>query len=405
MMIHRLRTLLLALLLLFASAASAAAMDQPATEPPQQVLVLLRMPPGHARPGVAAGGGYGDEAGQTARRRVALRLASAHGLELVGGWPMPLLGVDCYIMNVPAGRSTAEVARLLARERAVKDAQPSRRFVAQGAGAPHGDPLLPTQPASRSWRLQALHELASGRGVRVAVIDSMVDPAHPDLTGQVELIRNFVTGRASAPESHGTGVAGVIAARAGNGVGIVGIAPGAHVLGLRACWEERANGTVCDSLSLAQALHFAIDARVQVINLSLSGPPDALLAQLIDVALSRGIKVVAAYDGTLAAGGFPASHAGVVAVADEALAGPPPGVYSAPGRDVPTTQPGGRWFLVDGSSYAAAHVSGLLALVDERRPQVRAHLASRGRGEIDACASLLRVVARTDCACAAPAAR
>jgi hypothetical protein len=119
-----------------------------------------------------------------------------------------------------------------------------------------------------------------------------------------------------------------------------------------------------------------------------------LLGKLVDVALTRGATVVAAYDPKLPRGGFPASHPGVIAVADEAVARPPAGVYSAPGRDVPTTQPGGRWSLVDGSSYAAAQVSGLMALVRERASQsggaVALVSARPGGGPIDACATVLR---------------
>ena len=153
------------------------------------------------------------------------------------------------------------------------------------------------------------------------------------------------------------------------------------------------------------AIHFAIDHQAQVINLSLGGPDDPILAALIDVAVARGAKVVAAYDRAAPQGGFPASHPGVIAVADEVLAPLPTGVYSAPGRDVPTTEPGGRWRLVSGSSYAAAHVSGLLALVKERRPLEQTALGlvtARTGGGIDACASLLRVSTRDDCACAHP---
>src|SRR5205085_1842712 len=134
------------------------------------------------------------------------------------------------------------------------------------------------------------------------------------------------------------GVAGVIAARADNGVGIVGVAPGARLMALRACWQTAPDAqlTVCDTLSLARALVFAIDHRAQVLNLSLSGPPTPLLGKLIDVAMERGGVVVGAYDEALPAGGFPASHPGVIAVSD----GPAPaGVYLAPGRDVPTTEP------------------------------------------------------------------
>ena len=74
---------------------------------------------------------------------------------------------------------------------------------------------------------------------------------------------------------------------------------------------------MCDTLSLAKALYFAIGHDAQVINLSLSGPPDPLLGRLIDVALARGIVVVGALDPNAADGGFPASHPGVVAVSDD----------------------------------------------------------------------------------------
>jgi subtilisin family serine protease len=237
----------------------------------------------------------------------------------------------------------------------------------------------------------------------------MVERDHPDLLGQITVSADFVPNHAAVAEDHGTGVAGVIAARADNGVGIVGVAPGARLMALRACWQERGaddtTETVCDSLSLAQALEFAVEHRAQVINLSLGGPSDPLLDRLLDVAVARGETVVAAFDRRLPAGGFPASHRGVIAVADQPVTPPRPGVYMAPGRDVPTTQPGGRWFLVSGSSYAAAHVSGLVALVREHarasRP-VALVLANAALGTIDSCATLLRVVGPCDCACAHP---
>ena len=89
-------------------------------------------------------------------------------------------------------------------------------------------------------------------------------------------------------------------------------------------------------------IYFAIDHNAQVINLSLSGPPDPLLGRLIDVALSRGMVVVGASDPHMPDGGFPASHPGVVAVSDDPST-TVPGVFIAPGRDTPTTQPGGRF--------------------------------------------------------------
>jgi subtilisin family serine protease len=236
------------------------------------------------------------------------------------------------------------------------------------------------------------------------VVDSQVERGHPVLMGQVPVAESFVPGPPSEGEAHGTGVAGIIAARADNGVGIAGVAPGARLMALRACWQTPP-ATLCDTLSLAKALHFAIDHRAQVINLSLGGPPDTLLGRLIDVALARGVAVVGAYDRGLPDGGFPASHPGVVAVSDGPVEGGSPDLYTAPGRDVPTTQPGGRWSLVNGSSFAAAHVSGLIALTRQggsgrdRRGLILV-AARSGGGAIDSCATLLRALGPCDCACA-----
>jgi subtilisin family serine protease len=257
--------------------------------------------------------------------------------------------------------------------------------------------------------LASLHQLATGLGVTVAVIDSRIEGTHPDLVGQIVTSKDFVSNRSVAPEQHGTGVAGIIAATADNESGIVGVAPRSRLLGLRACWQLTARApaaatTVCDSLSLAKALHFAIARNAQVINLSLSGPEDPLLTRLLDVGLARGAAIVAAFDKRLPEGGFPASHRGVIAVSDESLAPSSTAVYTAPGKDVITTQPGGRWYLVNGSSYAAAHVSGLVALLRERRTRTLGRLtlvsARAGGGAINACASLLGTSNRCDCVCA-----
>jgi subtilisin family serine protease len=111
--------------------------------------------------------------------------------------------------------------------------------------------------------------------------------------------------------------------------------------------------------------------------------------------------VVAAYDPGRADGGFPASVPGVVRVSDNPAAAARGNVYLAPGRDVPTTEPGGRWFVVNGSSFAAAHVSGLLALMREHGKTSSAELVAdrRGGGAIHACATLLKLVGSCDCAC------
>jgi len=374
-------------------------------KPEQQILVMVRHPPDHYRPNGAYGGGYGDDLARSARERLARRIAQAHGLTLVDAWPMPMIGLDCFVMAVPAGRAAAAAAAEVSRDSNVQWAQPNATFETQGRPASHNDPLYPAQPVARQWRLAELHELASGRGVKVAVIDSGIEGRHPDLAGQLLVNRNFIAGRAPAFEQHGTGVAGIIAARADNGIGIAGVAPGARLLGLRACWQVGggpAIRTSCDSFSLVKALYFATEQKADVINMSLSGPDDRLLEALLRTAMTRGAVIVAAFDPKRPRGGFPASMPGVVAVSDAIVAPSLGRVYTAPGRDVPTTQPGDRWFLVNGSSYAAAHVSGLVALLRQKRPSAALALVSAraGGGPIDACATLVRAARGCDCGCA-----
>jgi subtilisin family serine protease len=377
---------------------ASATAKQPAS-PDREILVMVKHPPDHYRPNGAYGGGYGDELARSARQRLARRIAGRYALRLIDDWPMPMLGLDCFVMLVPDGRSPGEAAAQVARDTEVAWSQPVGLYEAQGRAQLPDDPLFPAEPAAGQWHLAELHRIATGHGVTVAVIDSGVDARHPDLAGQLLTNRNFVSGSSVTAEQHGTGVAGIIAAKENNGIGIAGIAPGARLLGLRACWQKTPL-TVCDGFSLAKALYFAIQQKADVINLSLGGPDDRLLRELLKLALARGTAVVTAFNPKRADGGFPATMAGVVAVSDEISHDR---VYTAPGRDIPTTRPGGRWFLVNGSSFAAAHVSGLVALVRQRhRSSALTLISERGRGgSIDACATLIRVAADCDCVCGA----
>jgi hypothetical protein len=384
-----------------AQASLARARDVP-SQKPAQVLVMLRLPPPHLRAGTSNSGSYGDASSQAARRRTAERAARERGMRVSDGWPMPLLGVDCFVFDLPAGLSVERAIELLSQDKAVLWAQPMQTYKVR-SGQRDTDPLYPVQPAAIAWRLSDLHRYATGRGITVAVIDSRVETSHPDLAGQFSFSQDFVGGPSRAAEQHGTGVAGVIAAKANNGLGIAGVAPQVRLMALRACWEGGSGSapTLCNTLSLAKALHFAIDHNANIINMSLSGPSDLLLGKLLDVAAARRIAVVAAYDADAGNGGFPASKPGVIAVADESLRSRPATVYGAPGQDIPTTKPGGRWYVVNGSSYAVAHVSGLLALVRERRRGQPLRLAVRGSGNVvDACATLLSVTRSCDCSCA-----
>jgi subtilisin family serine protease len=389
--------LLLVAALAASSFAPAATVEGASAPADREILVMVRHPLDHYRATGAYGGGYGDELARSARQHLARRIARQYGLTLVDDWAMPMIGVDCFVMVVPQGRSTKAAAEQVSHDSDVDWAEAAQLYSTRGAA--HNDPLYAAEPAAGQWHLADLHRIANGRGTVVAVVDSGIDARHPDLAGQVAVNRNFVSGQPLVAEQHGTAVAGIIAAKADNRVGIAGVAPGARLLGLRACWQRGSSAT-CDTLSLAKALYFAVENHPDVINLSLSGPDARLLHEILNIAYARGIAVVAAFDPKLPGGGFPASLPGVIAVSDTPVAGTRNDVYAAPGRDIPTTQPGGRWFLVNGSSFAAAHVSGLLALMRERKRAAPLMLVAQRRGgEIDACATLLRVAGACDCAC------
>ncbi|MEO8959300.1 MAG: S8 family serine peptidase [Rudaea sp.] len=369
-----------------------------------RVLVMLHLPPQHFRPG-ANYGGYADPPGHGARRRIAEKLARENGLALQSDWPMPALGVDCYVMRVPRQRDIADVVQHLSRDPHVTWAQPMNLF--HGMGRPTSFYAL--EPGARLWHLRDLHQSSTGRDVRIAIVDSGVDVAHPQLSGRVSVERNFVDARAHVAEAHGTAIAGIIGARTDQGVGIVGIAPQAALMALRACWETPAAKTVCSSFTLAKALQFAIQSKAQVINLSLGGPRDELLARLLDVALARNVTVVSAADPDVPDGGFPASYPGVLAVSDTPRPNMAKPVLLAPGKDIPAAAPGGGWTFVTGTSFAAAQIAGLVALVRQwvpsasmRNPQAWAVFSATANagpaGTVDACGTLRQIAPAFTCA-------
>jgi subtilisin len=347
-------------------------------------------------------------------------LALAHSLGVQAAWKMVSLGELCVLFEVPPGRDPAIAVGRLQGDHRVRLAQPVQRF--KVLESPYNDPYYDLQHGLHSLRLAAAHRLATGRGVRVALVDTGIDLDHPDLRGRVEKVGNFVDRgeRSFTGDLHGTAVAGVIAATANNDLGIVGVAPQARLVALKACWHEppTSRQAACDSYTLARALDFALGQRIGVLNLSLSGPPDPLLEDLLERALADGVVVVAAVDDEAPEGGFPAALPGVLAVRSASLAGdlPEPRPASAratlvaPGVDILATTPRGAYDFFSGSSFAAAHAAGIAALLREAAPEltgaevVQALLASarplggaRGAvegGMLDACAALEHAAGR-----------
>lgn len=355
--------------------------------------------------------------------RTTFELAETYRLRTVFAWTMVSLGEQCVVFEVPRNRSREEILNRLGADPRVGTVQPIAAFDALAAGAPgasYNDPYAHLQRSIQALTLEKAHRWATGKGVRIAVIDTGVDVDHPDLRGRIARVGNFVERgeQGFTSDVHGTAVAGVIAAATNNEVGIVGVAPKSEIYALKACWPK-APGTreaVCDSYTLARAIDFAITQGAQILNFSLAGPHDPLLARLIGAALQRGIVVVAADAGD-GRRSFPASLQGVIGVFGlDQVTGPmrpraSPGDLGAPSADILTTVPHGSYDFFSGSSLAAAQVSGIAALLLEREPHLPPaklaellHRTARASGatgttlaQVDACAALAGALGQEGC--------
>jgi hypothetical protein len=306
--------------------------------------------------------------------RLARRLAERYQLQFIDQWPVTELGVSCVVYHVPETLPLQEVMAALQHDPDVSVVQLMHSFEVLGRqppATPHNDPYLKLQAGFQSWGIAELHGKSTGQGVRIALIDTGVDIDHPDLKGQISHFENMTpeAGASNFAEIHGTAVAGVLAARPNNHIGIAGIAPAAEILAFRACWPKKSGALAarCNSFTLALALNQAIRLGSHIINLSLSGPEDLLLKMLIDKALSKGIVVIAAVPGEDQDGGFPASLPGVIPVAQEGK-DHKPGIVAAPGLDILTTVPHEGYDFMSGSSFATPHVAGIIALLMQLHP-------------------------------------
>jgi hypothetical protein len=381
----------LGLLLSIMAAAGCASLSGPGDgtgvrleSPERQIIVAVH----DERAGVQAragsvsrpyGGGIAYRASLQSRQRMA-RLAKQHELRAVASWPIAMADLYCVVFEIPKGQSRDAMLASIAAEPGVVLAQPMQLFSTLGERPLHAAAGLAASAAGREVR--HAHQWATGLGVKVALIDTGLDSGHPALEGRVISTLDFVGshGIPSAEEPHGLAVAGVIAAGASAEAGMVGVAPRARLLALRACWHTDPVNAVCNSLTLARAIAAAVDRGADVVNLSLTGPPDPLLERLLERAIGRNILVIGALPENGADGGaatraahFPTSMPGVIAVRTAEDSGNPfAGAVPAPGLGILTLRPGGGYDFASGSSLAAAHVSGLVALLRERRAQMGA---------------------------------
>jgi Subtilase family len=360
--------------------------------------------------------GAAGYAGSTRAEAAAAALAQQHGLQEHSSWRIAPLQWRCMLYRLPTGADRATLMAQLQSDARVRLVQPLNEFNTLTTPQPaYDDPYVNLQRGFITIQAAAAQRWSQGDGVRVALIDSGVDVDHPDLAGRIGRQRDVVgTDVAPAPggDRHGTEMAGVIAAVANNQKGIVGVAPQARLWVYRACWAVATGGSACNSFTLAKALGAAIADGVHIINLSLSGPNDALLQRLVEYSISRGVIVVGALPVGGGPPGFPAGVPGVLSVAssdDRQDSSAPHGVrhvLAAPGRDILTLAPGAGYGYASGASLATAHVSGAVAVLRALQPGLDAATAHQWlsgatpRTPIDLCLAVRRVKPAAECSSA-----
>jgi len=318
-------------------------------------------------------------------RAEADRLARDHGLRELHAWPVPELALYCVVFRVPDALNREALVERLGADPRVEHAQPVNVFQGMLTDR-YDDPLFDVQYGEHRKVLESVHALTTGDGVRIAIVDGPVDAAHADLRGQIARQVPPDNGTELEVLRHGTAVAGVIAAAAGNGEGVVGLAPDATVSVYAACREARDGVARCTTVSLAEAIEKAVDDAADVINLSLAGPDDWLLERLLRHAHQGGSVVIAADNQEDPQRRFPGSLPFVHAAAPDA-----PPWFARPEQF--STRAGGGYQVFFGSSMSAAGVTGIAALLKSLWPgrEAEALLADLLRSRCSASASDVRL--------------
>jgi subtilisin family serine protease len=301
-------------------------------------------------------------------------VARRYGLSTIGSQSFNLSGGTLFRFRITDGRPVADVIRALEAEN-IGVAQPNYVFRLQQdtALASRGTHGASSQYIVDKLRLVDVHRIAIGSNVLVAVIDSEIDGKHPELAGAV--VDEFdAIGNHDKPHLHGTGMAGAIAAHRK----LVGIAPGVRLLAVHAFSSNTTDSAQATSAHILMGIDWAIRKGAKVINMSFAGPDDPMLQLALQKAHDKGVVLIGAAGnmGPKSPPLYPAADPNVIAVTatdakDQLLAQANRGPYvavAAPGVDILEPAPNGGYQLTTGTSVAAAHVSGIVALLLDRDP-------------------------------------
>jgi hypothetical protein len=302
--------------------------------------------------------------------------AQRNGLAPVGNG-VPAAGITLQRWRITDARPVGDVVRALQTDADVQTAQPNYRFrLAQTAGlgeaAAAGEYSVQYAPAK--LHLAQAHAITNGQGVLVAVIDTGIDQTHPEIAGAIAASYDAAAS-SEPPDRHGTGIAGAIVAHGR----LTGVAPGAQLLAIRA-FDNSGPDAEATTVTIVRSIEWAVQQGARVINMSFAGARDPLIARSIAAAHRKGIVLVAAAGnaGPNSPALYPAADPNVIAVSatdvdDHLLAVANRGrevAVAAPGVELLLPAPGARYQMATGTSFAAAHVAGIVALLIARNPQM-----------------------------------
>lgn len=211
--------------------------------------------------------------------------------------------------------------------------------------------------------------------LRIGMIDSKVDLSHPALHDARIQSRSFAPEGADMPQSHGTAIASIMV---GNTAEYLGIAPNAEVFAAGVFEQDAERGEIASTVSLVRALDWLISSGVDVVNISLAGPPNRLLEAALQRASESNVTILAAAGngGPMSAPMYPAAYSSVVAVTAVDASGQVfrlanRGDYldiAAPGVGVRHARAGGGYAASSGTSFAVPFAATAVARLRQLQP-------------------------------------
>jgi subtilisin family serine protease len=321
------------------------------------------------------------------------QLLARNGLRQLEAQRLTLTNSTLIRARIIGARSVRGTLARLGNEAILRTGQPNYYYEAsQSAGLGSGETKIaptpvvataavqplrgdPAQYALGKLNLHEAHALATGDKILIAVIDSGIDLGHPELQGVIAGSYDALD-KPEPAHKHGTGIAGAIAAQAR----LLGAAPAARILAIRA-FGAYGSSAEATSFAVVKGVEYAATHGARIINMSFNGPVDPAMARHLAGARSLGIVLIAASGnlGPKAAPQYPAADPNVIAVSatdakDSIFKASNIGSHiavAAPGVDILVPAPDRDYQVTSGTSFAAAHVSGVAALLLQRAPGLR----------------------------------